>query len=150
MILRKSEYHNLPIISGCTQKVGKEYLADSFTADESGASITYTIAYGSETVHSCVRKIAVTENSLLLHESIKADSEIKLKYYMAKQPQMLENNTLALEGVKIILPSDTSYSIEAVPLTDAKIIQNWHTETLYKLIITRKKAIDITIQIRAK
>ncbi len=145
-----SEYHNLPIVNGCTQKVGALYHADRFTADESGACVEYASAYGDETVHSCMREITVTENSVSLHESVKADGEIQLQYYMAKQPQQLNDNTLTLEGVKITLPTGISYSIEAIPLTDAKIIKNWHTETLYKLIITGKNKIDITIQMQAK
>ena len=142
-----SEYHNLPIVNGHTQKVGADYRANRFVADENGASVEYTSAYSNETVHSCVREINVTENSVSLHESIKANGEIRLQYYMAKQPQMLENNTLALEGVNITLPSDVNCSIEAVPLTDAKIIKNWHTDTLYKLVVVGKNAVDITLQI---
>ncbi|MBQ4160058.1 MAG: heparinase II/III family protein [Clostridia bacterium] len=142
-----SEYHNLPIVNGHTQKVGADYRANRFAADVDSGVVDYTSAYGDETVRSCVREINVTENSVSLHESIKANGEIQLQYYMAKQPQMLEGNILALEGVNITLPSDVNCSIEAVPLTDAKIIKNWHTDTLYKLVIVGKNDIDITLQI---
>lgn len=145
-----SEYHNLPIVSGHTQKVGADFFADSFTADASGASVEYTSAYGDASVKYCAREIKATENGILLHEKIDADGKIQLQYYMASQPKTLDGATLALEGAKIILPADVRYSIEAVPLTDEKIMQNWHTDTLYKLVLTSENHIDITMQIQAK
>lgn len=144
-----SEYHNLPVVGGHTQKAGALYRADNFAADINGASIEYTSAYGEACVKSCVRTLNVSEASVTLHEQIAADGEIKLQYYTVKKPTALGNNVFSLEGVKIELPAGGCCAIEAVPLTDEKIIQNWHTDTLYKLTVTMTDTVDMTIKINA-
>ncbi len=142
-----SEYHNLPIAGGFTQKVGASYRADSFAADEAGASVEYASAYGEAAVQRCARSLQISEKAITLREQVDASGETVLQYYMAKQPKPSGKNTYVIEGVQIAFPAQLSCTVEAVPLTDKKIIDNWHTDTLYKFVLKSTDNAELTIKI---
>jgi len=145
-----STWHNLPIINGYGEKEGIEFVADAFVADEDMIRIQYESAYEKEAgVKSAVREIKVSDDEVLISEKVQYSGEAVFNYYLCEKPAADKNTFLFSNGAKIIFPENLKVSLEDVPLTDAAVIKNWGTETLYRISVKCSENAEFEMKIKA-
>lgn len=146
----QSQYHNLPVIGGFMQEAGAQYRAENVKCrfKESGFDFSLNIekAYPAKAgVEVFERKITSVygkdgffkvSDHILLHEK----KEVKFYLTFADKPEITEG-TLRVNGAEISFANgDYSVEIEALPLSDEKIIRDWGgRKSLYRAVFLPKK-----------
>jgi len=111
----RSEYHNLPEISGKTQMPGAEYKASEFTSEEDCVKTEISKAYGIDGLW--VRRFYDKDTIKLEDEFTYPADEVTL-YYMTLEKPIVKGSTLCFAcGVEAILSGAEIISVEAVDIT---------------------------------
>ena len=142
----RSPYHNLPDINGMEQPHGRDYEAKNVVYNESGRSLTMdlTAAYPEEAaVKSFVRTAEMSDGQIKITDAVtlRGAGEITFNLMLADEPNIAAPGKISLRGGHT-LAFDPSLSavIEAIPLTDDGLRNDWQREQLYRLRLTAANA----------
>jgi len=137
----RSCYHNLPDIGGREQKPGGHYHAalTNHTAD----SVTYdlTAAWPEDTGFvRYTRECAMHGSAVTVTDTLKLDETKPVCWYwMCAEKPEIAGNTLyfADAGCRVTFTGgDFRLIAEEFPLTDAKLLREWKTESLWRIHLT--------------
>ena len=134
-------WHSVPVVNGYAQKEGREFVCDSFEANEEKITIEYQSAYEKEAnIKKCVREILLGKDEITVKETIDFEgNEAVFQYFTVDAPVKQEGNTLFFaNGVKITMP--TECEITAIPVEDKLVIKGWNTDTLHKIAFKTTKS----------
>lgn len=151
----QSDYHNLPIINGFSQKDGKEFKASqvSFKASNSEVHFDLNIAGAYPIEASCdfwKRNFTLKRKSnpkLIIEENylLKEHKGENQEHFIATQlPILVTAGKLKLknQGTKSVFlyypEALFEMKIEELPLKDLKLLTAWKQEKLYRIILTNK------------
>lgn len=143
----RSAYHNLPLINGIEQRMGKEHRANNVEYHQNEKMVTFSLnlesAYPKDAfVDKWKRTIRFNRGmNIEITENYKLGKYLRPTeiIYVCRNKPMLKKN----ERIEIITsvgtryleynPSELNPIIEAVPLDDANIVSSWQTKTLYRI-----------------
>jgi hypothetical protein len=144
----RSCYHNTPTINGTDQVPGAGYCAAgiSFSSSEGRTRFSLDIggAYPAETgINSYKREFIFKHNGdLTITDSYslkECTAPLILNLLCYEKPEI--SGGKAILGGKVTMYFDAltfSWAVEEIPLTDKKIHDEWQTDNLYRLRLTKK------------
>ena len=150
----RSEGHNLPIICGLTQSVGKQFTTSFFDFDENNSSIKMGLekAYGGSegVIESYTRSAKMTDNGVDIIDDISLvkDGDAQFIYYTVEKPEVCGNTVKLCEGIKLDLSENNGVSIEEIVFDDKKLVNDWG-KSIYRITVNAH-SIDGKITIRSK
>ena len=147
----RGAYHNIPMINGIEQLVGREYRADRFEATEDGICISYPKAYPSDAfISGLTRSLKLTDSALLITDRFDfADSKNQnlCEVLMSVLPVSVENNTATVNGRYRISSNVGSFRYERIPFEDANLERDWKTDACYRLMLECEGEREICIKV---
>lgn len=158
----QSWYHNLPVIGGCMQREGEPYRAENvnckFREDGFDFSLNVEHAYpkeaGVEVFERDIHAAYGTDGFLEVSDKICLKEAKDIQFYLtfADKPEM-SGGVLCVNDAGIVFDhADYTVQIEAVPLTDKKMIADWNGRTeLYRAVFVPnevKKVYTFQINVR--
>ncbi|MBR2459814.1 MAG: heparinase II/III family protein [Clostridia bacterium] len=165
----RSEYHNLPVIRGNAQGVGKKFAATPLRTDEMYAQTDISGAYEGN-VAPWIRSMDFSGDSIVITDLSDEATESELHYILYEMPT-IEGNTLNFScGVKARLDGVKDIRLESLDITGAfppdgivgdvanrradgysvliprLFIKQWKKDTLYRLVcIPTEKQVTLTV-----
>lgn len=148
----QSDYHNLPMINGQSQRYGSPHKASNvkFNPKTQTFSLDIAKAYGEEAkVKNWERTYILKNNGLEIKDNFKltsADSENISNFLVWGTPDISKNGVVAVEvdGVKLYLRYDANQftpSVKAIHLDDPRLSNVWG-ETIHRVSLTAKNKIN--------
>jgi hypothetical protein len=136
----QSAYHNLPTFGGVMQRDGEGFAAHDVVTElrDAVASIEMEIAgaYPSEAgVRSYRRLVRLDKGRVVtIADRYDGDKQAKLTLMLAMEPTM-EDKSIVLPGLAtILLEGAEAPTVEAIPITDARLRRAW-PDKLYRVLI---------------
>lgn len=142
----QSDYHNLPIINGSSQKYGKKYRATEVKANEEGFSVNLATAYPQEAkVEKWIRSYRLKANRLTIEDRFALTESIapnQINFLTWGEVDVEEGKvTIRVADTKAILKFDSKlFTVvkETVPLTDTRLSNVWGKQ-IYRIALTAKQ-----------
>lgn len=143
----QSNYHNLPVINGVGEKVGSEHKASDVVAKKNFFSVNITGAYPEEAkVEKWTRSYQLKGKELRVNDAFTLKETVapnSVNFMTWGDVQQVSDGkiSISVNGVKVLLVYDASafdYSVETIPLDDAKLSNVWGNK-VYRLSFTSKK-----------
>ncbi len=133
----QSLWHNLPVINGKGQSMGKKYRADSFLCEDESCSISFADAYDGANVKSLVRTLEITNDGIEFTDSFEfsGDDNTVLEHFITPLCVEIKDGS-ALIGGKFILSVDADAEISVQKqefFADTKLTMSWNTDCLYRI-----------------
>lgn len=145
----RSVYHNLPVIGGVEEHVGREYAASNPTYD--GERISYNLknAYPTEAGIECYTRTSyLTDNGAVVADelTLTEDKAVSWHWMTVDVPQM-DGNTLYFPAAKVrvtfIVTTDASLdmplTVSVIPVDlegDSKLTSEWKRDMLHRIDVT--------------
>ena len=148
----RGSYHNIPIINGTEQPVGKEYRADLFEANEHGIYISYPKAYSPDaSINELTRSLKLTDSALFITDSfdfVDSEKQNLCEVLMSILPVRIENNTAIVGECYRITANIGVFKCECIPFKDDRLERDWKTETCYRIMLecSGEKSIYIKVE----
>lgn len=145
----QSDYHNLPMINGVSQKHGRQYKATEVKANPKAKTISLNIgtAYPEEAkVEKWIRSYRMGSNNLKIEDTFSLKEAIapnKVNFLTWGKVDLSQAGVITIEvqGEKAALKYDKNLfdaSIETIKLDDPRLSNVWGSE-IYRLSLTAKK-----------
>ena len=142
----QSDYHNLPIINGCSQRHGNAYKARAAKAAEGSFSVDIAAAYPQEAgVRQWIRSYRLGRNMLTVQDNFRLESATeknRVNFLTWGDVQPGDGYVeITVEGAKARLYYDVArfeMSKETVELPDPRLSKVWGKE-IYRLSFTARK-----------
>lgn len=122
----RSMNHNLPLIGGCEQQVGKAYRARDVKRLDDGISLDIAPAYGDEAgVLSCERELRL-DHALTLHDRIRLSEEKQVDWvFMLRNEPKLDGRKIYTGLLEMTWSGQLEPLIEEISVTDARMAKNY-------------------------
>lgn len=144
----QSDYHNLPVINGVSQKNGAEYKATNTILNEKEKSFSVDIAGAYPTnaaVRSWNRKYTVKPNGITItdhYELLKFEKPAIQHFMTWASPELVMPGKIALkkDGVNVYLNYEKDKfdaAFEKIDLKDIRLTRIWG-DTIYRIKLTAK------------
>ena len=147
----RSLTHNLPEINGVEQKNGREYAADSFTAREGYACVSFAAAYPPEAeIVSLKREYALTENGLSFTDKFEfaGDKKYVTEALITTLAVKIDGNSAILDGKYRISATHGTPKTEFISFEgDQKLMKPWGKEGVTKITFSFENRDCITVKI---
>ena len=132
----QSGYHNLPVLNGIEQHVGKDYCADSFQSEGKTAEVSFAAAYPQEAgVLSAVRKVHVGDDGITMTDTFtfSGDKNTFREHFLTLLPVRETPQGLIL-GEKYLLETELPTNIQWKDFEkDQNLVSAWGTEGVYRI-----------------
>ena len=132
----QSDWHNLPVINGVSQKDGWQYKANNFSVKEKATEISFISAYDEGT--SCkdvTRKIEFSENGITVEDdfSFTKENNTVSEHFITDKDVVIKDNTAIIGGEFVLDCGDEcEISVKAAEL-DGLLTSQWKTDTLKQI-----------------
>ena len=133
--VNKSNYHNLPIVSGMGQESGKEHCATAIEYNENSISFELKKTYECVFIDSYCRKLEINRNEkfILLTEQINLTEKKDIKFvFMTPAWVEVKENKILLsykkETLEISWSGDYKVEIESIEDDDKIITETWNKD----------------------
>ena len=147
----KAENHVLPSFDGITQRCGREYRADSFSATDEEISISFASAYPKEAeLLSLERKLSFTESGIRCVDSF-ARKDAKQgsvrETLMCVLPVENVDNTVVIGGKYRVSTSAGIISTEFIKFDDVSLEHSWKTDGVTRICIDADGVDELEIRV---
>ncbi len=148
----RSDGHNLPIICGLTQGVGRDFEASSFDFDEGTSTIRIGLEKAYEdkegVIESYVRSAKMSGDYAEITDeiSLTVDGDVQFLYYTPSKPKAVDGAVELCENTVLTLSENDGVEIEEIEFDDAALIKDWG-ESIFKITVkSRSNAGKITMR----
>ncbi len=148
----RSEGHNLPVICGLTQGVGRDFEASSCDFDEGTGTIRISLKKAYEdtegVIESYVRSAKMSDDYAEITDeiSLTRDGEVQFIYYTPEKPENVDGTVRLCENTVLTLSENDGIEIEEIKFDDERLIKDWG-ESIYKITVkARSDAGKITMR----
>jgi len=149
----QSDYHNLPMINGVSQKNGNTFRADSFTAEEGRIRISFAGAYPAAAgVRSLQRELTLREGIITVEDSIGyADGAPRQvwEHFITTLPVELTPQGAVLGGAYLLSAGNSVIETQQRPFDDQELADAWHCPGITRIRITPEDPENIRIRLTA-
>mgnify|MGYP003300894751 CR=1 FL=1 len=139
----QSQFHCLPIIGGCGQKVGREFKGENVVFENSSMTADIEKAYGEDFITKFTRKVGLDrENSRVVlkdYISLTEEKEVEFVFMTNAEVEISDKITLKQNGETMEITVNAPFTpiVENVEDDDPTVINNWG-ETLKRIRLKTK------------
>lgn len=151
----QSDWHNLPVINGVSQKDGRQYKSNGFNVDGKTCEISFVSAYDECTFcEDVTRKIDFSEKGITVEDNfsfIKENNTIN-EHFITNKDVVIKDYTAIIGGEFVLeCDSDCKVSVEEISLGDEKqLARQWKTDTIkqisFNFVVQNQKNIKFNLR----
>lgn len=122
----RSMNHNLPMIGGCEQRVGKVHCARNVRRIDGGMAMDIAPAYGEEAgVLRCERELRL-DKALTLHDSMELDGEKPVTWvFMLRNEPRRDGEKIRSGLIEMTWSGQLEAQVEEILVTDVRMAKNY-------------------------
>ncbi len=123
----RSRNHNVPLVAGFEQEVGREYAASDVVLDRGHISLDMAEAYPKEAgVLSLKRTARYQGSAFVLNDTVELSSPASIAWvFLFRRSPEIHPGLLQTEGITLRYDSSLIAGCEEVPITDARMARNF-------------------------
>ena len=135
----QSDYHNLPVFGGVSQKQGKNFLSTNETYDTNtgGVRMELSAAYPQEAeLVTFTRETVLDDGGIHITDTIEMNKrqEVDFHYMTCTRPSLVDRGAIILaEGRTLTYDPRLEYSVEEFEVNDSGIEANWKSKVLWRM-----------------
>ena len=148
----QSGYHNLPTVNGIDQKDGWKFRADSFSAEESMATISFKSAYPEESdLRNLTRTLLLTDEGFTMTDkfSFASGSGTIVEHMLTPYCPQVTDSSVLLDGKYEIICDGGTISVDEIHFAgNHKLESSWKNAVLYRINVDYGSQETTTIRVR--
>lgn len=151
----QSAWHNVPMVNGCMQPVGKAAAADSFVAEGGNMTCSFAGAYPAEAgITALTRQITADAEGVTVTDRFAftaAENEVREHFITAMDVEKADGKVIL--GGEFALTADRAVDISVDSLNiagDKKLEGNWETTTLKRICFAFSAGQDAAVTVKLR